>query len=45
MEPKPRAASEIFEVTGIAAATVSSALTKMAKTGELRKAERGYALP
>lgn len=38
-------ASEIAEATGIAAATVSSTLTKMAKTGELRKAERGYALP
>ena len=32
-------------MTGIPAATVSSTLTKMAKTGELRKAERGYTLP
>ena len=41
----PMTASEIAEVTGIPAATVSSTLTKMAKTGELRKAERGYTLP
>ena len=38
-------ASEIAKVTRIPAATVSSTLTKMAKTGELRKAERGYTLP
>jgi DNA-binding IclR family transcriptional regulator len=37
--------SEIAKVTRIPAATVSSTLTKMAKTGELRKAERGYTLP
>ena len=41
----PKTASEIANVTGIPAATVSSTLTKMAKTGELRKAERGYTLP
>ena len=41
----PMTASQIAEVTGIPAATVSSTLTKMAKTGELRKAERGYTLP
>jgi hypothetical protein len=38
-------ASEIAKVTGIPAATVSTSLTKMAKTGELAKAERGYTLP
>ena len=38
-------ASEIAKVTGIPAATVSTTLTKMAKTGELAKAERGYTLP
>ena len=38
-------ASEIAKVTGIATATVSTMLTKMAKTGELAKAERGYKLP
>ena len=41
----PMTASQIAEVTGIPAATVSSTLTKMAKTGELRKAQRGYTLP
>ena len=40
----PMTASQIAEVTGIPAATVSSTLTKMVKTGELRKAERGYTL-
>ena len=38
-------ASEIARLTGISAATVSTTLTKMAKTGELTKAERGYRLP
>ena len=38
-------ASEIAKATGIPAATVSRTLTKMAKTGELSKAERGYTLP
>jgi DNA invertase Pin-like site-specific DNA recombinase len=42
---RPMTASEIAKVTRIPAATVSSTLTKMAKTGELRKAERGYTLP
>ena len=41
----PMTASEIAKVTGIATATVSTMLTKMAKTGELSKAERGYKLP
>jgi DNA-binding IclR family transcriptional regulator len=38
-------ASEIASLTGISAATVSTTLTKMARTGELTKAERGYRLP
>ena len=38
-------ASEIAKTTGISTATVSTTLTKMAKTGELAKAERGYTLP
>ncbi|TMM00709.1 MAG: MarR family transcriptional regulator [Actinobacteria bacterium] len=41
----PMTASEIAKVTGISAGTVSTLLTKMAKTGELAKAERGYTLP
>ena len=34
-------ASEVARLRGISAATVSTTLTKMAKTGELTKAERG----
>ncbi|MDP9257308.1 MAG: ArsR family transcriptional regulator [Actinomycetota bacterium] len=41
----PMTASEIAKATGIATATVSTMLTKMAKSGELAKAERGYKLP
>jgi predicted Rossmann fold nucleotide-binding protein DprA/Smf involved in DNA uptake len=41
----PMTASEIAKVTGIGAGTVSTMLTKMAKSGELAKAERGYKLP
>jgi CRP-like cAMP-binding protein len=41
----PMTASEIAKATGIPTATVSTTLTKMAKTGELAKAERGYTLP
>ena len=42
---EPMTASEIARLTGISAGTVSTTLTKMAKTGELTKAERGYRLP
>ena len=42
---QPMTASEIAGLTGISAATVSTTLTKMAKNGELAKAERGYRLP
>ena len=38
-------ASEIARLTGISAGTVRTTLTKMAKNGELTKAERGYRLP
>ncbi|MEY2456530.1 MAG: hypothetical protein QOK06_1624 [Acidimicrobiaceae bacterium] len=38
-------ASEIAKATGIGAASVSTLLTKMAKAGELAKADRGYTLP
>jgi CRP-like cAMP-binding protein len=41
----PMTASEIAKATGIGTGTVSSLLTKMAKSGELAKAERGYELP
>lgn len=38
-------ASEISTSTGIATGTVSTLLTKLAKTGEVAKAQRGYRLP
>jgi predicted Rossmann fold nucleotide-binding protein DprA/Smf involved in DNA uptake len=41
----PMTASEIAKVTGIATGTVSTLLTRMAKSGELAKADRGYMLP
>jgi CRP-like cAMP-binding protein len=41
----PMTASEIAKATGIPVATVSTTLAKLAKTGELAKAERGYTLP
>ena len=41
----PMTASEIAKVTGIATGTVSTLLTRMAKSGELAKADRGYTLP
>jgi CRP-like cAMP-binding protein len=41
----PMTASQIAKVTGIASGTVSTLLTRMAKSGELAKAERGYTLP
>jgi predicted Rossmann fold nucleotide-binding protein DprA/Smf involved in DNA uptake len=41
----PMTASEIAKVTGLGSGTVSTMLTKMAKSGELAKAERGYRLP
>jgi DNA-binding IclR family transcriptional regulator len=41
----PMTASEIANATGIASGTVSTLLTKLSKSGELVKAERGYRLP
>jgi predicted Rossmann fold nucleotide-binding protein DprA/Smf involved in DNA uptake len=41
----PMTASEIAQATGIATGTVSTLLTKLSKTGEVVKAERGYRLP
>src|SRR5215207_4480427 len=41
----PMTASEIAKATGIGTGTVSTMLTKLAKSGELVKAERGYKLP
>jgi predicted Rossmann fold nucleotide-binding protein DprA/Smf involved in DNA uptake len=41
----PKTASEVANQTGIGTGTASATLTKMAKAGEIVKAERGYALP
>jgi predicted Rossmann fold nucleotide-binding protein DprA/Smf involved in DNA uptake len=41
----PMTASEIAKATGIGTGTVSTLLTKLSKTGEVAKAERGYRLP
>ena len=41
----PMTASEISKATGIPSGTASTLLSKMAKSGELAKAERGYKLP
>jgi DNA-binding transcriptional ArsR family regulator len=37
-------ASEIAEATGIGTATVSTLMTKLSKTGEVAKPDRGYGL-
>ena len=41
----PKTASEIANETGIKASTVSASLSKLANTGDVVKADRGYALP
>ena len=41
----PKTAGEIAEATGIPRGTASTTLSKLAKTGEVVKAERGYRLP
>jgi hypothetical protein len=41
----PKTATEIAKETGIGAGTVGSTLSKMAVSGEVRKAQRGYGLP
>ena len=41
----PKTASEIANETGIKASTISASLSKVAKAGEVVKADRGYKLP
>jgi predicted Rossmann fold nucleotide-binding protein DprA/Smf involved in DNA uptake len=41
----PMTASEIAKATGASTGSVSTLLTKLTKTGEVVKAERGYRLP
>ncbi len=38
-------AGDVAKATGLARGTVSTTLTKLAKTDEISKAERGYRLP
>jgi CRP-like cAMP-binding protein len=38
-------AGQVAEATGLGRGTVSTTLTKLAKSGEVVKAERGYRLP
>lgn len=38
-------AGEVAKATGLGRATVSTTLSKLAKSGEVAKAERGYKLP
>ena len=38
-------AGEVSAATGVARGTVSTTLTKLAKSGEVRKVARGYQLP
>jgi CRP-like cAMP-binding protein len=42
---RPLTASEVASATGISSGTVSTLLTKLTKSGELTKADRGYRLP
>ncbi len=41
----PKTAGEVASATGIKRGTVSTTLSKLSKTGEVVKAERGYRLP
>jgi predicted Rossmann fold nucleotide-binding protein DprA/Smf involved in DNA uptake len=41
----PKTALEIADETGIKASTISASLSKLARAGEVVKADRGYALP
>ena len=41
----PKTASEIANETGIKASTISASLSKLAKAGDVVRADRGYALP
>jgi DNA-binding IclR family transcriptional regulator len=41
----PMTGSEIAKVTGIGPGTVNTMLSRMAKSGELAKAERGFSSP
>jgi CRP-like cAMP-binding protein len=44
-DSKAMTAGEVAAATGLERATVSTTLSKLAKSGEVRKAERGYQLP
>jgi DNA-binding transcriptional ArsR family regulator len=44
-DSKPMTAGEVAAATGLAHGTVSTTLSKLAKSGDVRKADRGYQLP
>jgi CRP-like cAMP-binding protein len=45
LKPGPKTAGDIANETGIGRGSVSTTLTKLAKAGEVVKADRGYRLP
>jgi predicted Rossmann fold nucleotide-binding protein DprA/Smf involved in DNA uptake len=45
LEGGPKTASDIANETGIKSGTVGASLSKLARAGEVVKADRGYALP
>lgn len=45
MKAGPKTAADIARETGIATGTASTTLNKLARSGEVVKAPRGYALP
>ena len=45
LQSGPKTASEVANATGIKTGTVSASLSKLAKSGEVVKADRGYGLP
>jgi DNA-binding IclR family transcriptional regulator len=42
---EPMTAAQVAEKTGLARGSVSTTLSRLTKTGEVQKAERGYRLP
>jgi Fic family protein len=45
LENGPKTAAEIAEATGISQASASTTLSKLAESGDVVEAERGYKLP
>jgi alkaline phosphatase len=45
LEEGPKTAAEVARATGIRTGTVSATLNKLARSGQVQKAARGYSLP